>query len=203
MSSHRHAPASRVLVASATTLLAAGVELLGSWGGHSLFLVSDALHLFAHLGIFGVLLVPQGTWHERWEDVSSVVVLALVAAIGVGITAVSLRALAGDGGPPPQPLVMLLSLVGLLANAVSAWMLADPAREWWAFRAALAHELSDGALTLVGLVGAAAIAAFGWRWVDPALSLGIGAWLAAWALRLLVRRARRGSLVWAEEGLRE
>jgi cobalt-zinc-cadmium efflux system protein len=200
---HRHAPAARVLVALLVTVLAAGIELVGSWRGRSLFLLADALHLLAHLGIFGVLLLPTGLWHERWEDASAIAVLTLVAAIAVGMTAVSLQALIVDGGAPPQPAVMLLSLFGLTANGVAAWMLTPPARRWWSFRAALAHELSDGAFTLVGLVGAGAIAVFGWRWVDPMLSLGIGAWLAGWAFRLLARRARCGRRIWAEEPMRQ
>jgi hypothetical protein len=44
-----------------------------------------------------------------------------------------------------------------------------------------------------------AVALFGWIWVDPTLSFGIGLWLAWWVLRLLVRRIRRGAGIWAQE----
>jgi cobalt-zinc-cadmium efflux system protein len=196
---HEHAPARRVLVALGVTILAAGIELAGSWAGHSLFLIADAVHLLAHMGIFGVLLVPRTWWHERWEDVGALAVLVLVAAIAVGVTLVSVRAIIAGPAGPPDPALMLLSLFGLAANGIAAWLLTAPARRWWSFRAALAHELSDGALTLAGLVGAGAIALFAWTWIDPTLSLAIGLWLLWWALRLLVRRMRRGPRIWAEE----
>ena len=196
---HAHVPAARVLGALGITVVAAAVELTGSRAGNSMFLTADAAHLLAHVGIFGVLLLPPRWWHERWEDVSASTVLTLVGAIAVGITFQSARALVLGVEHPVEPAVMLLSLVGLTANAVAAWLLTAPARRWWSFRAALAHELSDGALTVAGLVGAGVIAAFGWAWIDPALSLAIGSWLGWWAARLLVRRVRRGARVWVEE----
>lgn len=197
--SHRHVPARRVLGALAITVVAAGVELNGSWNGGSLFLAADAVHLLAHVGIFGVLLMPSRWWHDRWEDVTAVAVLGIVTAIAAGVTLVSIDALRAHVAEPPAPALMLLSLFGLAANLASAFLLATGAREWWSFRVALAHELSDAALTIVGLVGAGAIALFRWSWVDPLLSLAIGLWLGFWALRLLVRRVRDGRRVWAEE----
>jgi Co/Zn/Cd efflux system component len=158
---HEHVPARRVVLALATTVVAAGIEILGSQTGSSLFLVADAVHLLAHVGIFGVLLIPSRWWHEQWEDVTAVIVLALVTVIAAGVTFVSLDALRVGEVDPPHPAVMLFSLFGLLANVVAAWLLTPGAREWWSFRAALAHEVSDAALTLVGLAGAGAIALFG------------------------------------------
>ena len=196
---HEHAPARRVLGAVGITVAAAAVELAGSWSGRSLFLVADAVHLLSHVGIFAVLLAPRRWWHERWEDRTALAVLSLVAAIAIGITATSLYGLARGVDRPPDPALMLLSVFGLAANVTVAWLLTAPARRWWSFRAALAHELSDGALTVAGLFGAGAIAWFGWRWVDPILSLTIGMWLAWWASRLLVRRLRHGAGTWAHD----
>jgi cobalt-zinc-cadmium efflux system protein len=196
---HEHAPARRVLGAVGITVAAAAVELAGSWSGRSLFLVADAVHLLSHVGIFAVLLAPRRWWHERWEDRTALAVLSLVTAIAVGITATSVYGLTRGIAEPPDPAMMLLSVFGLVANVTVAWLLTAPARRWWSFRAALAHELSDGALTVAGLVGAGAIAWFGWRWVDPVLSLTIGIWLSWWASRLLVRRLRHGAGTWAHD----
>jgi len=196
---HEHVEPRLVLTALAVTVAAAAIELGGAAGGRTLFLVADACHLLAHVGIFAVLLVPAGHRHERSEDVASSVILAIVAAIAVGITVASIRDLAHRPAEPADPSFMLLTLVGLAANLVTAWLFADPARTRWSFRAALAHELADGSLTIAGLVGAGAIALFGWTWVDPALSLAIAVWLGAWAGHLLVRRARLGRAAWAIE----
>ena len=197
------------MTALAITLVAALLEFAGSWRGGSLFLAADAVHLVAHLGIFGVLLVPTKRRHAdheidpgahaRLDDRTTIAVLALVLLIALGITAVSARALAFGSETETDPAFMLLALLGLGANTATSFLFKDPARTHWSFRAALAHELSDGALTVVGLVGALAIKLFGWRWVDPGLSLLIGAWLAGWSLRLLHRRRRIGARAWAIE----
>ena len=196
---HTHVAPRRVLAAAAVTSLAAAVELAASWSGGSLFLQADALHLIAHLGIFLVLLLPTTQGHDRREDIATSIVLALVLfiAAAVGFEAVCNLA---HVAAAPRPQVLLFSLLGLCANLVSAWLFRDPAQRRWSFRAALAHELSDAAMTLAGLLGAGAIALFGLRWVDPLLSLGIAAWLALWAGRLVVRRMRFGPAAWRVEG---
>jgi cobalt-zinc-cadmium efflux system protein len=197
---HVHVGADRVLLASAVTLLAAAIELAGSARGGTLFLAADAMHLLAHVGIFGVLLIPSGRWHARGEDLAAIAILGAVALIAVGIAGASLRRLFDPGAVAPEPSVMLLSILGLGANLTTAYLFTDPARTRWSFRAALAHELADGALTVAGLFGALAIAIGGWSWIDPALSLAIAGWLAGWSGRLLLRRIRSGREAWMPWG---
>jgi len=196
---HRHVPPRIVLLALAITLAAASAEFAGSWYGDSFFLFADAVHLIAHLGIFAVLLIPAARWHDRGEELGALAVLALVALIGLGIVVSSGRRLFGTAGAPPNPALMGLAVLGLGANLTTAFLFAAPSKRYWSFRAALAHELSDGALTIVGLAGALAIHLFAWRWVDPTLSLLIGLWLCFWAGRLLERWVRRGREAWTLE----
>ena len=94
---------------------------------------------------------------------------------------------------------MLLAVFGLGANLMTAFLFAAPSKTRWSFRAALAHELSDGALTVFGLLGALAIHFFGWHWVDPTLSLLVGLWLWVWTARLLLRWMRLGREAWMLE----
>ena len=161
-----------------------------------MFLVADAVHLVAHLAIFGVLLVPVGEAHESSEDRTIIAVVIVISGIASGIVAAALRALASARPEPPEPGLMGLAVLGLGANLTTAWLFHRPAQSHWSFRAALAHELADGMITVAGLLGAIAIAVRGWWWVDPVLCLGIGVWLNAWVLRLLLRRMRRGTSVW-------
>ena len=179
-------------LAAAVTILAGGIELWTSSRSGSLFLLADAIHLLAHLGIFLVLLIPPGRLHGAGEDVATVGVLLMVIAIAAWVVALSVNHLLHPVGEPPRPAAMLVALVGLGANVCSALLFRRPAEAHFSFRAALAHELSDGGMTLAGLLGALCIALFGWRWVDPGLSLLIGGWLGLWAGRLLWRRARLG-----------
>jgi cobalt-zinc-cadmium efflux system protein len=177
-------------------LVAASAEVLGSWRSGSLFLTADALHLFAHLGIFCVLLIPTSRWHARGEDFAAIGVLGVVTLIAFGITAEATEKLLSKATEAPPPSFMLLALLGLGANLVTAYLFRDPADTHWSFRAALAHELADASVTIVALVGALAIKLFAWRWVDPVLTLLVGVWLIVWAGRLLARRIRFGPGVW-------
>ena len=192
---HVHVTARRVLAAIAVTAFAALVETAVSRAAGSLFLVADAMHLVAHLGIFIVLLLPARGRHVVREDVATCSVLALVIGIAAAIAFRSASSLAA-GGAPPRPEALLFSLMGLGANLTTAWLFSDPAQTRWSFRAALAHEISDASLTIVGLLGAAAIALFRFRWVDPGLSLAVAVWLGVWAGRLVVRRIRIGRTAW-------
>ncbi len=198
---HTHVPAGRVLLALLVTGIAASVEYAGSAHAHTLFLAADASHLLAHVGIFGVLLIPIGRWHERGEDAAAIAVLTVIGVVAVGIAFASVQRLSADRLEPLQPSFMLLSLLGFGANLTTAYLFADPARTRWSFRAALAHELADGGLTLAGLLGALVIELSGWTWIDPALSLAIASWLGAWSGRLLLRRARLGAGVWTLDTL--
>jgi cobalt-zinc-cadmium efflux system protein len=192
---HLHVGPGRVAMAACVTVLAAAVEISVARHAGSFFLVADAVHLLAHLAIFVVLLLPQSGRHAIREDVLSCAVLMIVLVIACVIGVESVRALRGSE-LAPRPAALLFSLFGLMANLITAALFREPAHERWSFRAALAHELSDASLTVVGLVGAVAIAWFHLRWVDPGLSFLIATWLAGWASRLLLRRIRGGSSVW-------
>jgi cobalt-zinc-cadmium efflux system protein len=196
---HTHVSTRVVLIAAALTLAAAGVELLGSRRSGSLFLTADAVHLVAHLGIFGILLLPTSRRHDRREDVAAIAVLMIVALIACGIIAEAADRLRSATGATPSPAFLALSLLGLGANLATAYLFHDPARTRWSFRAALAHELTDASITIIALVGAGAIALFAWSWVDPGLTLGVGVWLIVWTGRLLLRRARLGPGAWTLE----
>ncbi len=192
---HAHVSPRVVLTAAGLTIFAAAAEILGSRRSGSLFLTADAVHLVAHLGIFGVLLLPTTRAHERREDLAAVGVLVMVTVIACGILAEAAGRLR-SAEDAPAPAFLLLSLLGLGANLATAYLFHDPARERWSFRAALAHELADASVTVFALIGAVAIACFAWTWVDPALTVLVGVWLILWAGRLLLRRLRLGPDVW-------
>lgn len=195
---HVHVTAGRVIIAGGVTVLAAALEMSVAWMSGSLFLMADSVHLLAHLGVFAVLLLPMRGSHELREDVTTTTILVLVIAVAGGIGFNSVSELLKPGGPP-RPEAMLVSSFGLGANLITAWLFRDPARVRWSFRAALAHELSDAALTVAGLLGALAIALYHFPWVDPGLSLAVATWLGAWATRLIVRRVLLGRAAWEVE----
>jgi cobalt-zinc-cadmium efflux system protein len=179
-------------LALAVTLLAAGIEMFYSASGHSFFLAADSIHLLAHLLVFLALFLPVWTHDERHEDWAANSVLGLVVLIAVGIGVSSIRALTAGQAEAPEPGIILLSIVGLAANIITAYLFMDPAEDYSSFRAALVHEISDATMTVVSLIGALAIKVYGWAWVDPALSLGVALWLLGWSFRQLARRITLG-----------
>ena len=132
-------------LAACITVLAGGVELFFSHASGSLFLLADAVHLLAHLGIFLVLLIPPGRLHGASEDLGAVAVLLIVVAIAGWLLWLSVDHLLHPPEGLPNAAAMLVALVGLAANTCSALLFRKPAEAHFSFRAALAHELSDGA----------------------------------------------------------
>ena len=80
-------------LAAGITVLAGGIELVSSQASGSLFLLADAVHLLAHLGIFLVLLIPPGRLHGATAssegDHRMAMTLAVAGSIASGETTVS------------------------------------------------------------------------------------------------------------------
>ena len=94
----------------------------------------------------------------------------------------------------------VIALVGLLANALSAWFLHGTHQEDLNMQSAWIHVLGDLASSFGVLIGVAVIAETGWAWVDPVLSLGISL-LIGWSALKLFRRALRILLESAPHGI--
>jgi cobalt-zinc-cadmium efflux system protein len=92
----------------------------------------------------------------------------------------------------PQPaaglLMMAVAAVGIAVNGVTAMMFAAGRKRDLNVRSAFLHMASD-ALVAVGVVATgAAILVTGWQWLDPAISLVIGA-VIVWGTWSLLREA--------------
>jgi cobalt-zinc-cadmium efflux system protein len=80
---------------------------------------------------------------------------------------------------------MVVAAVGVGVNGVTAWMFASGRKGDVNVRAAFAHMASD-ALVAAGVVAAGAVIWFtNWQWLDPAVSLAIGAIIVAGTCSLL------------------
>jgi Co/Zn/Cd efflux system component len=99
-----------------------------------MFLVADAVHLVAHLGIFFVLLIPTATWHEHGDDLVTNAVLILILLIALGVGWASVKELTLAVSEPPRSSFMLLSLLGFGANLTTAYLFRGPADQRDAIR---------------------------------------------------------------------
>lgn len=134
---------------------------------------------------------------------TSAVVLAMIA-LGIGVEAVGRLF-------HPVPIrfgeAIPIAGLGLVVNAASAWLLAGGHGHGHAhahdhghdhghhhahdhgrdnnMRAAIVHVFADAAVSVLVIAGLVLAAVFGWRWIDPAVSLVGAAVIASWAVTLI------------------
>jgi cobalt-zinc-cadmium efflux system protein len=190
-----------------------GILILEAVGGivsGSLALLSDAGHMLTDLAALLISLAamimarrPASSRHTYgWTR------LEVLAALGNSITfflmvaGVAWEAIHRLSHPslPDWKTMGVIALVGLLANALSAWFLHGTHQEDLNMQSAWIHVLGDLASSFGVLIGVAVIAETGWAWVDPVLSLGISL-LIGWSALKLFRRALRILLESAPHGI--
>ena len=92
----------------------------------------------------------------------------------------------------PQPaagaLMMAVAGVGILVNGATAMMFASGRKQDLNVRSAFLHMASDALVALGVVVTGGAILLTGWQWLDPAISLVIGA-VIVWGTWSLLREA--------------
>jgi cobalt-zinc-cadmium efflux system protein len=183
----------RMIAALVLTCLIAVVEAVGGWLTGSLALLSDAGHMWTDVSALGLALLAawfagrpanrKRTYgYVRLEILSALVNGVLLLAVTVFIV---IEALARLKQPTPIALVpmALVATIGLGANLLAMGFLHSG--KSLNTRSAFLHVVGD-ALSSVGvLLGAVVMAFTGWKWVDPAISIGISAVVVVGAWRLL------------------
>lgn len=159
------------------------VQIGGGIISGSIALITDALHnlgdvtaifisYIAHKISQREATVTQTFGYKRAEVLGAVLNVAILFAVSL------LMAFEGwDRLHHPQPirggLVILIALVGVIGNAVSALILRTGARDNVNIRGAFLHMLAD-TLTSVGVVVVGVIWLFRpWYWLDPMISWAI------------------------------
>jgi len=192
---HSHEPGKPAfVVALAITAVYALIELAGGLWTGSLALLGDAGHMLSDALALGLAAIaarlaqrPASHRHtygwERAEVIGALVnsVLMLAIVLVLVVEAVSrLRA----PGPVAATGMMLIAFVGLLVNAVVAWIMSRGERTLNS-RAAMLHVMGDLVSSFAALVAGAVIYATGWLPIDPILSLVIAGLILYSTLRLL------------------
>ncbi len=176
----------------------------------SLALLSDAGHMLTDLAALLITLAamimaerPASSRHTYgWAR------LEVLAALGNSITFFLM--VAGVGweaihrlSTPSRPdwrTMGLIAFISFLANGLSAWFLHGAHEEDLNLQSAWVHVMGDLVSSLGVLLAVGVIAATGWSWVDPVLSLAI-ACLIGWNAYRLLRKALRILLESAPQGL--
>ncbi len=197
---HIHGPlensghARRLRVALAITLLVLIAELVGGFAANSLTLLADAGHMLTDVAALGLTLFV--TWFSRRPETPKrtygYLRLEIFAAFLNGGALLVISALivweAVTRIRQPEPvaggLMLIIALVGLVANMLSARTLHPASESSLNLRGAYLHILGD-LLGSVGTVAAALIIRITeWRLADPIASIIVSLLIlrSAWAL---------------------
>jgi len=196
---HDHAEGTQgraLAVAFGLTCAVLVVELLGAWASGSVALAADAGHVLTDvlalgLSVWAARLATRpatGSKTYGFGRAGTLVALfnaALLLLITVGIAVAAVDRLAHPAAVRPS-LMLVPALFGLAINLLLVLRLRGHAHHDLNARGAWLHIAGDAGANAAVVVAAGIISLTGWRWCDPALSLGIVALIAAGAWRLAV-----------------
>ena len=210
---HHHAPPADMGAAFAigiglNTLFVAAELAAGLMSG-SLALLADAGHNLSDVLALGLAWgasvlarrAPTGrrTYGFRKATILASLANAVVLLLAVG--AIASEAIHRFGAPAPVAtnIVMLTAGLGVLINGLTA-MLFLRGQGDLNVRGAFLHMASDAAVSLAVVIGALVMARTGLGWIDPALSLLIGA-VIVWGTWSLLRESADLALDAAPRGV--
>ena len=163
----------------------------------SLALLADSLHNASDvvalvLALIGQVLAARPPSKHRTYGFARAEVLAALfnSAALLAITAwVVVEAIGRIGDAPDLPAgpLLLVGLLGIVVNGLSAWLISR-AGSSLNMRAAFWHLAGDALGSLGVVVAALGIAVFGWEWADPVASLLISA-LIVWGVIGVLRES--------------
>jgi cobalt-zinc-cadmium efflux system protein len=198
---HHHGDGKRVeqstralRIALVLTLLILVAEAIGGWLSNSLALLADAGHVLTDAGALALSLwvvwfsrqpaTPERTYGLlRWEILAAFINGATLLGISAWIVVEAIRRL-NTPEPIAGTLMLVVAVVGLAVNAISAWLLHPVNESSLNVRGAYLHVLGD-LLASVGTIAAAVVIRLtGWLAADPIASLITTALIVrgAWAL---------------------
>jgi cobalt-zinc-cadmium efflux system protein len=180
-----------MIVTGAVMLL----EVVGGLLSNSLALLSDAGHMFTHIfalgmSYFAILISARPASRERsFGHFRAEVLAALINGVFlVGITGYIFYEAVTRLVHPEQvemAQMLLVAVIGLVANGVSVFLLAGVSSGDLNLRSAFIHVVYDTASSVAVVGAAVAIHFTGVTYFDPAVSLLIGVLILFWAGRVV------------------
>lgn len=181
------------LVITGTVFLA---ELFAGLASGSLALLSDAMHMLSDstgliLALAAMLLgrrelTKRSTYgHRRIEVIAAMVNAIVVTGVVVWILIQALGRFGGDHDIDAT-LMVTVAVIGLLANALSAAVLARHRDASLNMRGAFLHVITDMLGSAAVIVAGVVILVTGWTAADAVASIAIVALVAPRSVRLLI-----------------
>ena len=171
------------------------IEAVGGVLTGSIALLADAGHMLTDAGALAIALF--GAWlalrpadarrsygYRRAEILAALGNGLLLGGVSVGILVEAIARLRAPGEVDAEPM-LVIAIVGLLANLVSAWLLARSDLRNLNVRAAFAHVLGDALGSVGAIFAALSILIWDFRAADGIAALIIAGILVATAVRLM------------------
>ncbi|GAA5150963.1 cation diffusion facilitator family transporter [Microbacterium pseudoresistens] len=204
MHDHAHTPdlrsaGHRRLLAISLTLTATVmiVQIVGAILSGSLALLADAGHMFADAAALVIALIASSVaarpaddrrtfGYQRAEVFGALInaILLIVLAVVVAIEGVG-RLLHPADAEVAGPLMLVVAVIGLLANGVSMWLLSAAQKTNINVRGAYLEVMGDLIGSAMVIVAAIVIVTTGWMPADAFASLAIAAMIVPRAVVLL------------------
>lgn len=186
-SHHHHVEGKNLLLSIVLNVIITGSQIIGGIVSGSLALLSDALHNFSDV----LSLVFSYAAHKLSRKKASVdhtfgykraeLIAAFVNAMTLIIVALFLVYEGIERFFNPKPiefgLVIWLSILGIVMNGLSAFMLKGDADKNLNMKSAYLHLFTDMLASVAVLVGGLLMKYFQWFWVDSVLTLIIAVYL--------------------------
>lgn len=184
------------LVVTATFLI---LEVVGALISGSLALLADAAHMFTDVAAltmaFAAMTLADRTATKRYTFgfYRAEILAAFVnAQLLLLIAAYILYEAYGRFSQPPEidtGVMLWVAVAGLVANLISVRLLHGHHHDNLNMKAAYLEVLTDTVGSAAVIVGALVIAATGWLWVDPLISVGIACFILPRTISILRQAA--------------
>src|SRR5688572_24647469 len=201
---HDHAPGVRgtgnrrlLAISLAITSIVMVVQIVGAMLSGSLALLADAAHMFTDAAALVIALLAsivaarpandrRTFGYQRAEVFGALVNGVILIVLSVWIAVEGVRRLTDPGDVEVAGgLMLVVAVVGLIANAVALWLLSAAQRRSINVRGAYLEVLGDLIGSAVVIVAAIVILTTGWMPADAIASLVIAAMIIPRAIALL------------------
>jgi cobalt-zinc-cadmium efflux system protein len=184
----------RLLLVLFLALGYAGIELIGGVLTGSLALLADSLHMVSDVAALALSLLAlwmaarPASKRRTFGNSRAEILAALANGVGLAVVAVFISVHAIERFMTPRDVegggVMIVATGGLIINLASLWILEAGRSESLNVRGAWLHVASDTLASVGVILAGLGIWAFGWVWLDPAVSIVVSVlvMLSAWHL---------------------
>lgn len=203
---HHHGPdhahdqgEGRLLLSVALNLLITIAEVIGGLVSGSLALLSDAVHNLSDTASLGISYATRRMGrrrptarktfgYKRAEILGAFVNLLTLVLIALFLIKEAVERFL-DPQPIDGPVMLVVAVVGLLANLITALLLHRHAHDSINIRSAFLHVIGDGVSSVGVIAGGVLIIYFDFYLIDPLLTLGISLYLLYHSYHLLRQTA--------------